>query len=70
MYVCHVDMFRRIDLFSYSLAILLLVWPPENFIVIKIKMIFVLLNFSIPFPDVEVPTKFLPSINRISQKYS
>jgi len=43
---------------------------PQNFIVIKIEIIIVLLIFSISVPDVEDPTKLLPFINKISQKCS
>jgi hypothetical protein len=42
----------------------------EHFILIKIEINFVLLIFSVPLPGVEDPTKFLPFIIKISQKYS
>ena len=69
-YLYHVNMSRRINFCSYSWDILLLVWAVKIVLLLKLKLSLSSLFRSIPLPDAEDPTNFLPFINTISQKYS
>lgn len=65
-YVRHVHKSRRINLFSYPWAILLLAWSMKIFFIIKTEIIIVIL-VCITFQSVQERSKFLLFINKISQ---